>query len=201
MFYPAVRKDNCLLEQSPQKKIALFRFGKCCNPTLVDLTCSRIRTTQPKWLILVSFLSGDSPSTDTSHSISLLPEVCRSVFFFLGGGGGGGEGHPVYQNIWETWEKKVMKYEHEIPIGLDAQQKKQQGAKMPPPPPPQMGLGLTTCIWTQEACCNESSLYKYGILPLLFSSSSTVGALFPAVCHQPVLSKQNKSSLVPFHTL
>ena len=31
---------------------------------------------------MVSFFSGeDSPSTDTSHFISLLPEVCRSVLF------------------------------------------------------------------------------------------------------------------------
>ena len=27
----------------------------------------------------------------------------------------------------ETWEKKVMKFEREIPIGLDARRKKRQG--------------------------------------------------------------------------
>ena len=29
--------------------------GDFCNPTLSGITCSRIRTTEPKWLILVSF--------------------------------------------------------------------------------------------------------------------------------------------------
>ena len=33
----------------------------------------------------------------------------------------------IYQNMRETWEKKVMKFEHEIPIGLDAWQKNRQG--------------------------------------------------------------------------
>ena len=48
----------------------------------------------------------------------------------------------IYQNMRETWEKKVMKFEREIPIGLDARRKKwQRGWKSPPPPPP-MGLGL-----------------------------------------------------------
>ena len=38
-----------------------------------------------------------------------------------------------------------MKFEHEIPIGLDARPKKRQeggGAEKAPPPPPPMGLGL-----------------------------------------------------------
>ena len=37
----------------------------------------------------------------------------------------------------EIWEKKVMKFEREIPIGLDARRKKTTGggAKMAPPPP------------------------------------------------------------------
>ena len=42
----------------------------------------------------------------------------------------------IYQNMRETWEKKVMKFECEIPIGLDARRKKWQGgggAKMAPP--------------------------------------------------------------------
>ena len=35
-----------------------------------------------RWLILVSFFSGENtPSTDTSHYLQLLPEVCRSVIF------------------------------------------------------------------------------------------------------------------------
>ena len=33
-------------------------------------------------MILVSFFSGENtPSTDTSHYLQLLPEVCRSVIF------------------------------------------------------------------------------------------------------------------------
>ena len=30
----------------------------------------------------IIFSGEDSPSTDTSHYISLLPEVCRSVYFW-----------------------------------------------------------------------------------------------------------------------
>ena len=72
--------------------------GKFCNPTLADITCSRIRTTQPKWLILVSFFSGeDSPSTDTSHFISLLPEVFRSVLF----------GPPCTYPLTKCWNKVI----------------------------------------------------------------------------------------------
>ena len=44
----------------------------------------------------------------------------------------------IYQNMRETWEKKVMKFEREIPIGLDAREKKWTGGggglKKPPPP-------------------------------------------------------------------
>ena len=43
----------------------------------------------------------------------------------------------IYQNMRETWEKKVMKFEREIPIGLDARRKNDRaGWKSPPPPPP-----------------------------------------------------------------
>ena len=46
----------------------LAEKGKFWNPTLPDITCSRIKITKPKWLILVSFFSGeDSPSTDTNR--------------------------------------------------------------------------------------------------------------------------------------
>ena len=41
----------------------------------------------------------------------------------------------IYQNMRETWEKKVMKFEREIPIGLDARRKKQQGGAEKAPPP------------------------------------------------------------------
>ena len=47
----------------------------------------------------------------------------------------------IYQNMRETWEKKVMKFEREIPIGLDARRKKWQGGGAIKAPPP-MGLGL-----------------------------------------------------------
>ena len=47
----------------------------------------------------------------------------------------------IYQNMQETWEKKVMKFEREIPIGLDARRKKWQGGAEKAPPP--MGLGLS----------------------------------------------------------
>ena len=41
----------------------------------------------------------------------------------------------IYQNMRETWEKKVMKFEREIPIGLDARRiKPQGGADISPPP-------------------------------------------------------------------
>ena len=51
----------------------------------------------------------------------------------------------IYQNMRETWEKKVMKFECEIPIGLDARRKKRQGGGLKKPPP--MGLGLSSfCI-------------------------------------------------------
>ena len=50
----------------------------------------------------------------------------------------------------ETWEKKVMKFEREIPIGLDARRKKPQGGAESAPPP--MGLGLRNIfdseVWT-----------------------------------------------------
>ena len=39
-----------------------------------------------------------------------------------------------------------MKFEREIPIGLDARRKKRQGGGPTPPPPP-MGLGLSE-PWT-----------------------------------------------------
>ena len=42
----------------------------------------------------------------------------------------------IYQNMRETWEKKVMKFEREIPIGLDARRKKWQGGGHKGPPPP-----------------------------------------------------------------
>ena len=41
----------------------------------------------------------------------------------------------IYQNMRETWEKKVMKFEREIPIGLDARRKKPQGGGWISPPP------------------------------------------------------------------
>ena len=55
---------------------------KILNLTWPGITCSRIRTAWPKWLILASFFSGENtPSIDTSHYLQLLPEVCRSVLF------------------------------------------------------------------------------------------------------------------------
>ena len=48
----------------------------------------------------------------------------------------------IYQNIRETCEKKVMKFEREIPIGLDARRKKWRGGGAIKAPPPPMGLGL-----------------------------------------------------------
>ena len=59
----------------------------------------------------------------------------------------------IYQNMRETWEKKVMKFEREIPIGLDARRKKWQGGAIKAPPPP-MGLGLKgkfpkTIMWIE----------------------------------------------------
>ena len=56
----------------------------------------------------------------------------------------------IYQNMRETWEKKVMKFEREIPIGLDAQQKKRQGGGGLKKPTPPMGLGLTKGFVTRE---------------------------------------------------
>ena len=49
----------------------------------------------------------------------------------------------IYQNMRETWEKKVMKFEREISIGLDARRKKRQGggAKMAP-----HGIRVNSCI-------------------------------------------------------
>ena len=49
----------------------------------------------------------------------------------------------IYQNMRETWEKKVMKFEHEIPIGLDARRKKTTGGGGAEKAPPPMGLGLS----------------------------------------------------------
>ena len=46
----------------------------------------------------------------------------------------------IYQNMRETWEKKVMKFEREIPIGLDARRKKWQGGAIKAPPPPPNGI-------------------------------------------------------------
>ena len=46
----------------------------------------------------------------------------------------------------ETQEKKVMKFEREIPIGLDARRKKRQGGAESAPPPPPMGLGLNQTL-------------------------------------------------------
>ena len=44
--------------------------------------CPRKQTTEPKLLILVSFFSGEViPYTDTTYSIHILCEVCRSVFY------------------------------------------------------------------------------------------------------------------------
>ena len=46
----------------------------------------------------------------------------------------------IHQKMRETWEKKVMKFKHEISIGLDARRKNRQGGAIMAPPP--MGLGL-----------------------------------------------------------
>ena len=61
----------------------------------------------------------------------------------------------------ETWEKKVMKFEREIPIGLDARRKKRQGGGAEKAPPPN-GIRVKTfklspialalhkiCVWMQ----------------------------------------------------
>ena len=62
----------------------LAEKGKFWNPTLSDIAFYRIKTTEPKLLTFVSCFSGeDTPSTDTSHDIPLLPEVCRSVLLLL----------------------------------------------------------------------------------------------------------------------
>ena len=42
---------------------------------------------------------------------------------------------PICQNVRETWEKKLMKFEREIPTGLDARRKKRQGGGHNGPPP------------------------------------------------------------------
>ena len=56
--------------------------GKIWNSTLSDKMCPRKQTTEPKLLILVSFFSGEvTPYTDTSYSIHILWEVCRSVIY------------------------------------------------------------------------------------------------------------------------
>ena len=43
-------------------------------------------------------------------------------------------GELYIKNMRETWEKKVMKFEREIPIGLDTRRKKWQGGAIKAPP-------------------------------------------------------------------
>ena len=60
----------------------------------------------------------------------------------------------IYQSMRETWEKKVMKFEREIPIGLDARRKKWQGGAIKAPPPngirvkPMVTMTLTNVVRT-----------------------------------------------------
>ena len=51
----------------------------------------------------------------------------------------------IYQNMRE---KKVMKFEREIPIGLDARRKKWQGGGLKKPPPPPHGIRVKNPMWS-----------------------------------------------------
>ena len=55
----------------------------------------------------------------------------------------------IYQNMRETWEKKVMKFQREIPIGLDARRKNDGGGQKPPPP---NGIRLRTLAVLSYVC-------------------------------------------------
>ena len=60
--------------------LILAEKGKFGASTLSHKMCPRKQTTGPKWLILVSFLSGeDNSSTYISYGIHILQKVCRSV--------------------------------------------------------------------------------------------------------------------------
>ena len=64
-----------------------------------------------------------------------------------------------------------MKFEREIPIGLDARRKKTTGGAIKAPPPP-MGLGLS---WTRisQIIAFAKGLYKVHFLSFLFFFSTS----------------------------
>ena len=64
----------------------------------------------------------------------------------------------IYQNMRETWEKKVMKFEREIPIGLDARRKKTTGGGWISPPP--NGIRVKAiCFFKICTFCIESPVW------------------------------------------
>ena len=66
--------------------------------TLPHQMCPRKQTTEPKWLILVSFFLGEVTSyIDTSYCIHVLWEVSRSVF-----------SGPPYIDIKSGWREAVL---------------------------------------------------------------------------------------------
>ena len=81
----------------------------------------------------------------------------------------------IYQNMRETWEKKVMKFEHEIPIGLDARRKKRQGGGWKSPPPPN-GIRVK---WWQMRCMQMWPSCAHLLLLLLFRRVPVEGAGVP----------------------
>ena len=68
----------------------------------------------------------------------------------------------LYPNMRDTWVKKVMKFEREIPIGLDARQKSEGGGGQNAPPP--MGLGLKE-FGDMEFLMTRGSLFQKLVWP------------------------------------
>ena len=69
----------------------------------------------------------------------------------------------IYQNMRETWEKKVMKFEREIPIGLMHGEKNDRGGLKKPPPPMGLGLRPSKKAEMRHGCGNPTSISQGGL--------------------------------------
>ena len=108
----------------------------------------------------------------------------------------------IYQNMRETWEKKVMKFEREIPIGLDARRKKWQGGAIKAPPPPN-GIrvkGPVHCVSILSTPGKNLSIYQHDLVamvdndPHLFHMSSSPAAIASVSSSSAAIASVSSSS-------
>ena len=106
----------------------------------------------------------------------------------------------IYQNMRETWEKKVMKFECEIPIGLDARRKKWRGGHKGPPPPPN---GIRVKLWTKVRLTiwwlnHAKYTYRFNVIDMidLFGGLRTIRKIIQNKLFKKIKVIQSKSLLL-----